>query len=65
VGSGRCWSVRRHGLPRTLVGAPSSYSLADDNVDDKATRAECPRGSLLIGGGAAVQHGNATPSVAV
>jgi hypothetical protein len=38
---------------------------AGDNVDDKGTRADCPRGSLLIGGGAAVQHGHATPSVAV
>ena len=36
-----------------------------DDTDDKATRAQCPRGSTLLGGGAAVQHGHATPSVAV
>jgi hypothetical protein len=36
-----------------------------DDSDDKGTRAQCPRGSTLLGGGAAVQHGHATPSVAV
>jgi hypothetical protein len=35
-----------------------------DDVDDKEIRADCPRGTLLIGGGSAVQHGNETPSVA-
>jgi hypothetical protein len=38
---------------------------AGDDVDDKGIRASCPDGSLVIGGGAAVQHGHATPSVAV
>jgi hypothetical protein len=38
---------------------------ADDDVDDKAIRASCPPGSLLISGGAAVQHGHATPSVSI
>jgi hypothetical protein len=38
---------------------------ADDDVDDKAIRASCPPGSLLISGGAAVQHGHATPSVSL
>lgn len=36
-----------------------------DAVDAKETRAECPRGSQLIGGGEAIQHGHSTPSVAV
>jgi hypothetical protein len=38
---------------------------AGDSVDDKGTRAGCPRGSMLIGGGGAIQHGHATPSVAM
>jgi hypothetical protein len=38
---------------------------ADDDVDDKGIRANCPPGSQLISGGAAVQHGNATPSVSI
>jgi hypothetical protein len=29
----------------------------NDTVDDKATRATCPGDSVLIGGGAAIQHG--------
>jgi hypothetical protein len=37
---------------------------ATDDVDDKEIRADCPRGTLLIGGGSAIQHGNDTPSVA-
>ena len=36
-----------------------------DEVDAKEIRADCPRGSKLIGGGHAVQHGHDTPSVAV
>jgi hypothetical protein len=36
-----------------------------DDTDDKEIRADCPRGTLLIGGGAAIQHGNDTPSVAM
>jgi hypothetical protein len=38
---------------------------AKDDIDDKEIRADCPRGTLLIGGGSAVQHGNETPSVAM
>ena len=38
---------------------------AGDDTDDKGTRAQCPPGSTLLAGGAAVQHGHATPSVAV
>lgn len=34
-----------------------------DDTDDKEIRADCPRGTLLIGGGSAIQHGNDTPSV--
>jgi hypothetical protein len=37
---------------------------ATDDVDDKEIRADCPRGTMLIGGGSAIQHGNDTPSVA-
>jgi len=36
-----------------------------DEIDAKEIRAECPRGSLLIGGGEAIQHGHDTPSIAV
>jgi len=36
-----------------------------DDTDDKEIRADCPRGTLLIGGGSAIQHGNDTPSVAM
>jgi hypothetical protein len=36
-----------------------------DEVDAKEIRADCPRGSMLIGGGHAVQHGHDTPSIAV
>ena len=36
-----------------------------DEVDAKEIRAECPRGSQLIGGGEAVQHGHDTPSIAI
>ena len=36
-----------------------------DDTDDKEIRADCPRGTMLLGGGAAVQHGNESPSVAV
>jgi hypothetical protein len=41
-----------------------SNASAKDDADDKEIRADCPRGTLLIGGGSAVQHGNETPSVA-
>ena len=30
----------------------------NDDVDDKAIRANCPRGSVLLGGGAAINHGH-------
>ena len=36
-----------------------------DAAADKEIRADCPRGTLLLGGGSAVQHGNESPSVAV
>jgi hypothetical protein len=36
-----------------------------DDTDDKGTRAQCPRGATLLAGGAAIQHGHATPSVAI
>ncbi len=36
-----------------------------DAVDKKSIRADCPRGSKLLGGGLAVQHGHSTPSLAV
>jgi len=36
-----------------------------DAVDAKAIRADCPRGSMLIGGGEAIQHGHDAPAVAV
>ena len=42
-----------------------SNASAKDDADDKEIRADCPRGSLLIGGGSAVQHGNESPSVAM
>jgi hypothetical protein len=37
---------------------------ATDDVDDKEIRPDCPRGTMLLGGGSAIQHGNDTPSVA-
>jgi hypothetical protein len=36
-----------------------------DDTADKEIRADCPRGTMLVGGGSAVQHGNESPSVAV
>ena len=42
-----------------------SNASAKDDIDDKEIRANCPRGTLLVGGGSAVQHGNETPSVAM
>jgi hypothetical protein len=36
-----------------------------DDSDDKEIRADCPRGTMLLGGGSAVQHGNESPSVAM
>ena len=36
-----------------------------DDVHDKEIRASCPRGTMLVGGGSAVQHGNESPSVAM
>jgi len=36
-----------------------------DDTDDKEIRADCPRGTMLLGGGSAVQHGNESPSVAM
>ena len=42
-----------------------SNATAKDDIDDKEIRANCPRGTLLVGGGSAVQHGNEQPSVAM
>jgi hypothetical protein len=36
-----------------------------DDSGDKEIRADCPRGTMLLGGGSAVQHGNESPSVAM
>jgi hypothetical protein len=36
-----------------------------DAAGDKEIRADCPRGTMLLGGGSAVQHGNESPSVAM
>ena len=36
-----------------------------DDTGDKEIRADCPRGTMLLGGGSAVQHGNESPSVAM
>ena len=36
-----------------------------DDTADKEIRADCPGGTMLIGGGSAVQHGNESPSVAM
>jgi hypothetical protein len=36
-----------------------------DDANDKEIRASCPRGTMLVGGGSAVQHGNESPSVAM
>ena len=38
---------------------------AKDDAGDKEIRADCPRGTMLLGGGSAVQHGNESPSVAM
>ena len=57
-------------------GAPKSPDLAKrivyvsnvtgkDDTGDKEIRADCPRGTMLLGGGSAVQHGNESPSVAM
>jgi len=42
-----------------------SNASAKDDIGDKEIRANCPRGTLLVGGGSAVQHGNEQPSVAM
>ena len=42
-----------------------SNVTAKDDTDDKEIRADCPRGTMLLGGGSAVQHGNESPSVAM
>jgi hypothetical protein len=36
-----------------------------DAAHDKEIRASCPTGTMLVGGGSAVQHGNEAPSVAM
>ena len=36
-----------------------------DDAHDKEIRANCPTGTMLVGGGSAVQHGNEAPSVAM
>jgi hypothetical protein len=42
-----------------------SNVTAKDDTSDKEIRADCPRGTMLLGGGSAVQHGNESPSVAM
>jgi hypothetical protein len=42
-----------------------SNVTAEDDTGDKEIRADCPRGTMLLGGGSAVQHGNESPSVAM
>jgi hypothetical protein len=42
-----------------------SNVTAKDDTGDKEIRADCPRGTMLLGGGSAVQHGNESPSVAM
>jgi hypothetical protein len=38
-----------------------SNTATPDATDDKEVKATCPDGTLLIGGGSAIQHGNGTP----
>jgi hypothetical protein len=38
---------------------------AKDATHEKEIRASCPTGTMLVGGGSAVQHGNEAPSVAM
>jgi hypothetical protein len=42
-----------------------SNVTAKHDTGDKEIRADCPRGTMLLGGGSAVQHGNESPSVAM
>ena len=63
--------ARRHAHPRRprpelakRIVYVSNVSEKDD-ADDKEIRANCPRGTMLLGGGSAVQHGNESPSVAM
>ena len=42
-----------------------SNATEKDDTADKEIRADCPRGTMLVGGGSAVQHGNEAPSVAM
>jgi len=42
-----------------------SNVTAKDDTGDKEIRADCPRCTMLLGGGSAVQHGNESPSVAM
>lgn len=48
-------------LRRVVVGA----STPDQGTRDKWVTAECPDGMRVIGGGAAIPHGNDTPGVAL
>lgn len=42
-----------------------SNATDKDDVDVKGIRADCPEGTLLLGGGSAIQHGHDTPSIAL
>src|SRR3954451_12496961 len=39
-----------------------SHTVATDAADDKEAKVTCPAGTVLLGGGSAIQHGNDTPS---
>jgi hypothetical protein len=70
-------SIAAAGLAGTAIGLQSQEhdvgerilfthnASASDAIDAKEIRADCPRGSMVIGGGAAIQHGEQTPTVAL
>ena len=51
------------GLAKRIVYV--SNVTGKDDAADKEIRADCPNGTMLLGGGSAVQHGNESPSVAM
>jgi hypothetical protein len=51
------------GLAKRIVYV--SNVTGKDDTTDKEIRADCPRGTMLLGGGSAVQHGSESPSVAM
>jgi hypothetical protein len=38
-----------------------SHITANDAIDDKEAKVTCPNGTIIIGGGSAIQHGHNTP----